>query len=136
MRHTGSKESWAGKDTELAAAKEAWKKKGFDYYLDEETNMYKIKPIEQTAPVVTEKPVGDTGTDPLAPKKQTVQTPVKPEKKKFSWEMDPNLKFGLPRAMYADFMNRKMTDLMKETPILQNPFEYHRTVQSDLNAEM
>lgn len=135
MRHTGSKESWAGRDTELAAAKEAWKKKGFDYYLDEETNMYKIKPIEQTTPVVTEKPVGNTGTDPLTTKKPTV-TPSKPEKKKFSWEIDPNLKFGLPRAMYADFMNRKMTDLMKESPILQNPFEYHRTVQSDLNAEM
>lgn len=137
MRHTGSKESWAGKDTELAAAKEAWKKKGFDYYLDEETNMYKIKPIEQTAPVTTPvTPVSTTGTDVVTSKEKTVQTPVKPEKKKFSWEIDPNLKFGLPRAMYADFMNRKMTDLMKETPILQNPFEYHRTVQSDLNAEM
>lgn len=74
-------------------------------------------------------------TDPLSTKKETV-TPLKPEKQKFSWEIDPNLKFGLPRAMYADFMNRKMTDLMKESPILQNPFEYHRTVQSDLNAEM
>ena len=137
MRHTGSKESWAGKDTELAAAKEAWKKKGFDYYLDEETNMYKIKPIEQTAPVTTPvTPVSTTGTDVVTSKEKTVQTPVKPEKKKFSWEIDPNLKFGLPRAMYADLMNRKMTDLMKETPILQNPFEYHRTVQSDLNAEM
>lgn len=46
------------------------------------------------------------------------------------------MKFGLPRALYADIMNRRMTDLMKESPVLQNPFEYHRTVKSDLDAEM
>lgn len=90
-----------------------------------------VQPAERTTPVT---PADTTGTDVLGSKEK--DTPLKSEKQKFSWEIDPNLKFGLPRAMYADFMNRKMTDLMKETPILQNPFEYHRTVQSDLNAEM
>lgn len=87
--------------------------------------------IKRTAPVT---PAVTTGTDILGSKKE--DTPLKPEKKKFSWEMDPTMKFGLPRALYADIMNRRITDLMKESPVLQNPFEYHRTVKSDLNAEM
>jgi hypothetical protein len=75
-------------------------------------------------------------TNPIVDDQKKKSIVEKPTDYKFSWEMDPNLKFGLPRAMYADFMNRRMTDLMKESPTLQNPFEYHRTVQSDLNSEM
>ena len=87
---------------------------------------------EQTTPVT---PASTTGTDVVSPEKDT-QSPLKPEKQRLSWEMDPTMKFGLPRALYADIMNRRITDLMKESPVLQNPFEYHRTVKSDLNAEM
>lgn len=76
-----------------------------------------------------------TGTDVVSDEKKRKNTPAS-EKQKFSWELDPNLKFGLPRALYADQMNRRMTDLMKESPVLQNPIEHHRTVQSDLNAEI
>lgn len=90
-----------------------------------------VQPAERTTPVT---PADTTGTDVLGSKEK--DTPLKSEKQKFSWEIDPNLKFGLPRALYADMMNRRMTDLMKESPVLQNPFEYHRTVQSDLNAEI
>lgn len=75
-------------------------------------------------------------TNPIVDDQKKKSIVEKPTDYKFSWEMDPNLKFGLPRAMYADFMNRRMTDLMKESPTLQNPFEYQRTVQSDLNSEM
>lgn len=91
-----------------------------------------VQSITRTTPVT---PASTTGTDVVSPEKDT-QSPLKPEKQRLSWEMDPTMKFGLPRALYADIMNRRMTDLMKETPILQNPFEYHRTVQSDLNAEI
>jgi hypothetical protein len=42
---------------------------------------------------------------------------------------DPTVKYGILRALYADAMNRKITDLAisSEQPLLQNPFEVHRT---------
>lgn len=91
-----------------------------------------VQSITRTTPVT---PASTTGTDVVSPEKD-IQFPLKPEKQRLSWEMDPTMKFGLPRALYADIMNRRMTDLVKESPVLQNPFEYHRTVKSDLNAEM
>jgi hypothetical protein len=40
--------------------------------------------------------------------------------------------------MYADRMNRRITDLAKESvvPLLKDPFEVHRYTRSDLDAEM
>jgi len=37
---------------------------------------------------------------------------------------NPTIAYGLPRAVYADRMNRRMTDLAKEsvTPLLKDPF--------------
>ena len=93
------------------------------------------KPIQSTKQTSLVTPAVTTGTDVVSPEKDT-QPPLKPEKQRLSWEMDPTMKFGLPRALYADIMNRRMTDLVKESPVLQNPFEYHRTVKSDLDAEM
>lgn len=50
---------------------------------------------------------------------------------------DTFLKYSLPRAWYADRMNRKITDMAiaNERPFLQDPFQVHRTVKSDLDAE-
>lgn len=46
--------------------------------------------------------------------------------------------YRLPRAVYADRMNRRMTDLAKAsvTPLLKDPFQVHRYTRSDLDAEM
>lgn len=51
-------------------------------------------------------------------------------------KMDVTDKWGIPRAMYADITNRKVTDMLKKQPILLDPQEDHRYVQSDLDAEM
>lgn len=53
-------------------------------------------------------------------------------------KLSPTITHGIPRAMYADRMNRKITDLAKEslTPLLKDPFEVHRYTRSDLDAEM
>lgn len=50
---------------------------------------------------------------------------------------DTFLKYSVPRAWYADRMNRKITDMAiaNERPFLQDPFQVHRTVKSDLDAE-
>ena len=51
---------------------------------------------------------------------------------------DTFLKYSIPRAWYADRMNRKITDMAiaNERPFLQDPFQVHRTVKSDLDAEI
>lgn len=52
--------------------------------------------------------------------------------------INPTIAYGLPRAMYADRMNRRITDLAKKSivPLLKDPFEVHRYTRSDLDAEM
>ena len=51
-------------------------------------------------------------------------------------KMDVTDKWGIPRAMYADITNRKVTDMLKKQSLLLDPQEDHRYVQSDLDAEM
>lgn len=79
------------------------------------------------------------------PGKTTTGGSTKDDKNISSWKINtmanvldnPVLKYGLPRALYADRTNRKLTDLAKEsqTPVLVNPLEDHKTVHSDLFAE-
>lgn len=51
-------------------------------------------------------------------------------------KLDVTDKWGIPRAMYADITNRKVTDMLKTQPLLLDPQEDHRYIQSDLDAEM
>ena len=51
-------------------------------------------------------------------------------------KIDVTNKWGIPRAMYADITNRKVADMLKKQPILYDPQEDHRYIQSDLDAEM
>lgn len=75
----------------------------------------------------------------------TVIGPEQPKKEDDTREMfsflrniNPTIAYGLPRAVYADRMNRRMTDLAKAsvTPLLKDPFQVHRYTRSDLDAEM
>lgn len=60
------------------------------------------------------------------------------QNKSFFSNINPTIAYGLPRAVYADRMNRRITDLAKESvvPLLKDPFEVHRYTRSDLDAEM
>lgn len=106
-------------DEQLKQYQQKFKEQGYDFYLDPNTKYYKLKPY----------------TDPS---KTTVADQDKP---KFSLKdainkMDVTDKWGIPRAMYADITNRKVTDMLKKQPILYDPQEDHRYIQSDLDAEM
>lgn len=92
-------------------------------------------------PVAPEQP-----TEPAKPASTTtVIGPEQPKKEGDTREMfsflrniNPTIAYGLPRAVYADIMNRRMTDLAKAsvTPLLKDPFQVHRYTRSDLDAEM
>lgn len=107
-------------DEQLKQYQQKFKEQGYDFYLDPNTKYYKLKPY----------------TDPS---KTTVADQDKPNNfslKDVINKIDVTDKWGIPRAMYADITNRKVTDMLKKQPILYDPQEDHRYVQSDLDAEM
>jgi hypothetical protein len=116
------------------------KEKGVSYELDHDTGMYLFKKIETPVEEPVEEPVE---TPEGTPSETAVVDPeveeTKPEKtkKKFGLNFD-GIDFRLPRALYADWTNKKITDLAKkgEKPMLQDSMQIHRTVHSDLDAEM
>lgn len=92
-------------------------------------------------PVAPEQP-----TEPTKPASTTTVIGSEQPKKEgdtremfsFLRNINPTIAYGLPRAVYADRMNRRMTDLAKAsvTPLLKDPFQVHRYTRSDLDAEM
>ena len=145
LRHGGTKESWAGKDNELKALQASLAERGLSYTLDDATGMYLLGKLQGNAENNTTNPVQPQGT----PGKTTVKTPEVKSNDGNAGGVDanylnnvimdnPTLRYGLPRALYANKMNRKITDLAiaSEKPFLQDPFQFHRNVQSDLDAEM
>ena len=111
-------------DEQLKQYQQKFKEQGYDFYLDPNTKYYKLKPYTD--------PSKTTVADENNKSKQSNNFSLKDVINK----MDVTDKWGIPRAMYADITNRKVTDMLKKQPILYNPQEDHRYVQSDLDAEM
>lgn len=133
--------------------------KEFDALSDEEkkARVHKIDLGGGNVGYVYKKANGDIAiwNEPVAPEQPTEPTkpastttvigPEQPKKEGDTREMfsflrniNPTIAYGLPRAVYADRMNRRMTDLAKVsvTPLLKDPFQVHRYTRSDLDAEM
>lgn len=137
LRHGGTRESWAGKEAELKEFQRKLAEKGLTYTLDEDSGMYLMGELnpENTIENTTNNPATQT---------EILKEETEPTQKKggISWlqklALDPMLKYALPRAIYGDRMNRRITDLAKASvkPLLKDPFEIHRYTRSDLDAEM
>lgn len=111
-------------DEQFKQYQQKFKEQGYDFYLDPNTKYYKLKPYTD--------PSKTTVADENNKSKQLNNFSLKDVINK----MDVTDKWGIPRAMYADITNRKVTDMLKKQPILYDPQEDHRYVQSDLDAEM
>ena len=110
-------------DEQLKQYQQKFKEQGYDFYLDPNTKYYKLKPY----------------TDPSKTAVADQDKPKQPNNfslKDVINKIDVTDKWGIPRAMYADITNRKVTDMLKKQPILYNPQEDHRYIQSDLDVEM
>lgn len=121
--------------------------KEFDNLSDEEkkSRIHKIDLGDGNFGYVYKKANGDIAVwnqpeTPATPAIQPSQEPSDDNKqnKSFFSNINPTIAYGLPRAVYADRMNRRITDLAKESvvPLLKDPFEVHRYTRSDLDAEM
>lgn len=121
--------------------------KEFDDLSDEEkkSRIHKIDLGDGNFGYVYKKANGDIAVwnQPETPATSAIQPSQEPsddnkQNKSFFSNINPTIAYGLPRAVYADRMNRRITDLAKESvvPLLKDPFEVHRYTRSDLDAEM
>ena len=110
-------------DEQLKQYQQKFKEQGYDFYLDPNTKYYKLKPYTDSSKTT----VADQDK-PKQPNNFSLKDVIN--------KIDVTDKWGIPRAMYADITNRKVTDMLKKQPILYDPQEDHRYVQSDLDAEM
>lgn len=121
--------------------------KEFDNLSDEEkkSRIHKIDLGDGNFGYVYKKANGDIAVwnQPETPATSAIQPSQEPsddnkQNKSFFSNINPTIAYGLPRAMYVDRTNRRITDLAKESvvPLLKDPFEVHRYTRSDLDAEM
>lgn len=121
--------------------------KEFDNLSDEEkkSRIHKIDLGDGNFGYVYKKANGDIAVwnQPETPATSAIQPSQEPsddnkQNKSFFSNINPTIAYGLPRAVYADRMNRRITDLAKESvvPLLKDPFQVHRYTRSDLDAEM
>lgn len=152
LRHFGSQESWKNNIEALQQFQNTLKNKGLSYDLDEESGMYLLSRADvspqtdvipedtSTKPIIeTTKKTTDTNPDGSVGEEDNNESNLGDNKFKLSdLFKNPTITYGLPRALYADRMNRRITDkaIAAEKPYLQDPFEFHRTIKSDLDAEI
>lgn len=144
LRHGGTRESWAGKEKELKAFQDMLAEKGLTYTLDEKSGMYLMGelPNPETPQEIPQESIQNTGNKGeqtrVADNESNQNSDNNPNNNPLRFLDNPTLKYGVPRAFLADVANRRMTKmaLAGETPYLQDPFEVHRSVQSNLDAEM
>lgn len=136
LRHGGTKESWAGKEKELKAFQNMLAEKGLTYTLDDESGMYLMGELSNTPETTLDLEVTPSTNRTTTNNQQVEETP----KQNILQRMldNPTLKYGVPRAFLADAANRRITKmaLEGEKPYLQDPFQVHRSVKSNLDAEM
>jgi hypothetical protein len=134
LRHGGTGDSWYGHDADLAAQREAFKKKGLDYYQDE-NGMYKLRPIEEAPTEPTEEKKGSQ-VNPEGDKEKQ-ETPNQVSNGKFN--IDPRI-FSIAHNAYANAVNDKMTvrqiDAMRKGLTLYDPKDTTKYLQGDFDALM
>lgn len=140
LRHGGTRESWAGREKELKAFQDMLAEKGLTYTLDDESGMYLMGELSNTPETAPETTPASKVT-PSTNKTTTNNQPIEeaPKQNVLQKMLDnPTLKYGVPRTFLADAANKRVTKmaLEGEKPYLQDPFQVHRSVKSDLDAEM
>ena len=126
----------ASRDADIKLAEQF----GFEYYLDPETRywMLREKPKKDEGQISQTQQQGSLTKNEPIQEKQDLEDSKTNNNPLQTILSNPTVIYGLPRAIAADRMNRRMTDLAKKSivPLLKDPFEIHRYTRSDLDAEM
>lgn len=133
LRHGGTSDSWYDHDNDLAALKEAFKKKGLDYYLDTENGMYKLRKIDQSGTLNgnSNYTVPEVNNNQDNKESQNITQTV--------FNVDPKI-FSIAHNTYANAVNDKMTvrqiDAMRKSLTLYDPKNTTKYLQGDFDALM
>ena len=130
LRHGGTQESWQGKESELKAFQDKMASKGLSYLLNNDTGMYELGLLET--------PTKDKSVYTTVVEKEHDNEPSSWKDKWNKFQDNLLLKYGIPRAIYADRVNRRLTNMALDTekPNFHKPFQFHRYITSDLGAEI
>lgn len=139
LRHGGSSDSWYGHEAELKAFKDMLASKGLDYSLNTGTGMYELGLLDSEK--IKTKPITPTFTSKEEKEiDESSQNNKKGVLKDIYNKLNDNLilKYGIPRALYADSQNKKLTQiaLENEKPNFIKPLQFHRYIISNLDSEM
>ncbi len=139
LRHGGTGDSWYGHDDDLAAQREAFKKKGLDYYQDE-NGMYKLRPLNPgevpNENAVTPQNQGSQ-VNPEGNVEKDEKAPGRINNGQFN--IDPRI-YSIAHNAYANAVNDKMTvrqiDAMRRGLTLYDPKNNTKYLEGDFDALM
>lgn len=138
LRHGGTGDSWKGHDTELQSLVNAFKGKNLDYYLDPETNMYLLKPLESadkkaTTLVDSKKSSKLSALGDIEKNKSTNFDQVR------QFNIDPRV-YSVAHNAYANTVNDNMTanqiDAMRRGLTLYDPKNTNKYLRGKLDKLM
>lgn len=138
LRHGGTGDSWKGHDAELQTLINTFKGRGLDYYLDPETNMYLLKPLESvdkkaTTLVDSKKSSKLSALGDVEKNKSTNFDQVR------QFNVDPRV-YSVAHNAYANTVNDNMTanqiDAMRRGLTLYDPKNTNKYLRGKLDKLM
>lgn len=133
LRHGGNADSWLYHEPELDELRKFFKGRNLDYYQDENTGMYKLRPIKTSQ--------NSNGPSDLYPQSDNQQQ--NNQKGQFDQVRKFNINpivYSIAHNTYANAVNDKMTarqiKALRENVTLYNPKNHNMALQEDLDAEM
>lgn len=134
LRHGGNADSWLYHEPELDELKKFFKSRNLDYYQDEDTGMYKLRPIKTSQ--------NFNGSSDLYPQSDETQQQGNQngqfdQVRKFN--IDP-IVYSIAHNAYANAVNDKMTanqiDAMRRGLTLYDPKNNTKYLEGDFDALM
>lgn len=137
LRHGGNADSWLYHEPELDELKKFFKSRNLDYYQDEDTGMYKLRPLNSNGTSQNSNGSSDLYPQSDETQQQSNQNGQFDQARKFN--IDPII-YSIAHNAYANSVNDKMTarqiKALRENVTLYDPKNHNMTLQGDLDAEM
>lgn len=140
LRHGGNADSWFRHEDELNKLKEFFKNRNLDYYQDEDTGMYKLRPLNSNG-----TPQNINGSSDLSPESDSSQQQDDQLNQKGQFDqvrkfnIDPMI-YSIAHNSYANTVNDKMTnrtlDAMRRGLTLYDPKNNTKYLEGDFDALM
>lgn len=134
LRHGGNADSWLYHEPELDELKKFFKSRNLDYYQDEDTGMYKLRPIK-----TSQNPNGSSDLHPQSDETQQQNNQKGQFDQVRKFNIDP-IVYSIAHNAYANAVNDKMTanqiDAMRRGLTLYDPKNNTKYLEGDFDALM